>query len=106
MKNSVGVHVDAADMKRQETKVVTAVNYARHKIRLIKTDAMTKEPVAGVTFRYWRDNDDLGITKPTGPDGVIEIDNLQTGTYRFVEPPSAGTHNEIESAHSILPYKK
>ena len=67
---------------------------------------MTKEPVAGVAFRYWRDNDDLGITKPTGPDGVIEIDNLQSGTYRFVEPPSAGTHNGIESAHSILPYKK
>lgn len=67
---------------------------------------MTKEPVAGVAFRYWRDNDDLGITKPTGPDGVIEIDNLQSGTYRLVEPPLAGTHNGIESAHSILPYKK
>lgn len=98
MKESVGVHVDAADMKRQETKVVTAVNYERHKIKLIKTDAMTKEPVAGVTFRYWRDNDDLGITKPTGPDGVIEIDNLQSGTYRFVEVQQAShyAHNPQE----------
>lgn len=95
------VYVDAADIAGGGVITVEAVNYQRHNIKIIKTDAMTKEPVEGVTFDYYWNNQYQGVTAPTNAAGEITIANLQTGTYRFVEHQQAPGYSENKQEYSI-----
>lgn len=97
----VGAYVSAADIKGGGTITVEAVNYQRHSIKLIKTDAMTKKPVEGVTFKYWWNNNYQGVTNPTNKNGEIIIENLQTGTYRFVENQQAPGYAANEQEYNV-----
>lgn len=81
----VGAYVSADDIANGGTITVEAVNYKRHSIKIVKTDAMTNQPISGVTFDYYWNNSYMGVTEPTNTRGEIVIENLQTGTYRFVE---------------------
>ena len=97
----VGVYVNPAEIEGVKTIQVTAVNYQRHNIKIIKTDAMTKKPVEGVTFKYYWNNSYQGTTAPTDANGEIIIDNLQTGTYKFVENQPAPGYAANPQEYSI-----
>ena len=97
----VGAYVSAADIAGGGTITVEAVNYARHTIKLIKTDAMTKKPVAGVTFKYWWNNNYQGVTAPTNAAGEITVSNLQTGTYRFIENQPAPGYSANAQEYNV-----
>ncbi len=64
--------------------IVTASNVIRKNLIIRKEDAKTKEPLEGVIFEIFRDNESLGEYE-TNEKGEIVIKYAPPGSYRAVE---------------------
>lgn len=59
-------------------------NTLQKKFEVIKMDSQTKQPLAGVQFKIWRDGVLLG-DYTTDKDGKITLEKASTGTYKVQE---------------------
>lgn len=59
-------------------------NTLQKKFEVIKIDSQTKQPLAGVQFKIWRDGQFLG-DYTTDKDGKITLEKASAGTYKVQE---------------------
>lgn len=82
IKNDTEYHVELFPGKTSEL-VVT--NEAKPNLKIIKTDAITGEPVAGVTFTVRKADSATLSTVTTGADGTAALLKLDPGVYEIIE---------------------
>ena len=87
IKNDTEYHVELFPGKTSE---LVAVNEALPNLKIIKTDAITGEPVAGVTFTVRKADSATLSTVTTGPDGTAELLKLEPGVYEVIEQSVPG----------------
>ena len=59
-------------------------NTVQKKFEVVKVDSQTKQPLAGVQFKIWRDATLLG-DYTTDENGKITIEKAPAGTYKVQE---------------------
>ena len=87
IKNDSEYHVELFPGKTSELVVV---NEALPNLKIIKTDAITGEPVAGVIFTVRKADSATLSTVTTGPDGTAELLKLEPGVYEVTEQSVPG----------------
>ncbi len=60
-------------------------NLSKPDLQIIKTDAITGEPVAGVTFTVRKADSATLSTITTGEDGIAMLEQLDPGVYEVIE---------------------
>ena len=82
--NSVGVHVNAADLGSKAEIPVTMVNYKKPKLTISKTDAITGAVVPGTVFHIKGVDNAYVSDITTGTDGTYTLE-LEGGSYEVTE---------------------
>ncbi len=87
IKDETEYHVELFPGKTSEL-VVT--NEALPNLKIIKTDAITGAPLAGVTFTVRKADSATLSTVTTGPDGTAFLEKLEPGVYEVIEQSVPG----------------
>ena len=82
-----GIHIDPYDPAIEDDPVLTVVNQSKPSLRIIKYDRTSGKNLAGVTFEIYKDAE-LFDTKTTPESGIIELFDLDPGTYLVKEVSS------------------
>ena len=90
-RTSHGIHIDPYDPAIEDDPVLTVVNLSKPSLRIIKYDRTSGKNLAGVTFEIYKDAE-LFDTKTTPESGVIELFDLDPGTYLVKEVSSDDAH--------------
>ena len=84
-KAPVGYHLDSAaktiEIKSQAPTTITFTNRPYSGIQIVKTDAVTKAPLPGATFKVTHANGEVVGTYKTDAAGLIIVPDLSEGTY-------------------------
>ncbi|NEW63359.1 LPXTG cell wall anchor domain-containing protein [Granulicatella sp. zg-ZJ] len=76
--------------------------FKKGSIKLIKQDADTKQPLAGVEFTLKKANDDTVVTvKTTTVNGELVFDNVPYGDYKVVETNTLASHNLDSTEYNV-----
>ena len=104
IKNDSEYHVELFPGKTSELVVV---NEALPNLKIIKTDAITGEPVAGVIFTVRKADSATLSTVTTGPDGTAELLKLEPGVYEVTEQSVPGGYllDETPQLITLVPGK-
>ena len=104
IKNDTEYHVELFPGKTSEL-VVT--NEALPNLKIIKTDAITGAPLAGVTFTVRKADSATLSTITTGPDGTAELLKLEPGVYEVTEQSVPGGYllDETPQLITLVPGK-
>ncbi len=86
-----GIHIDPYDPAIEDDPVLTVVNQSKPSLRIIKYDRTSGKNLAGVTFEIYKDAE-LFDTKTTPESGIIELFDLDPGTYLVKEVSSDDAH--------------
>ncbi len=86
-----GIHIDAYNPAIQDDPILTVVNQSKPSLRIIKYDRTSGTKLSGVTFEIYKDAA-LFDTKTTPESGVIELFDLEPGTYLVKEVSSDDAH--------------
>ena len=90
-RTSHGIHIDPYDPAIEDDPVLTVVNLSKPSLRIIKYDRTSGKNLPGVTFEIYKDAE-LFDTKTTPESGVIELFDLEPGTYLVKEVSSDDDH--------------
>ncbi len=90
-RTSHGIHIDPYDPAIEDDPVLTVVNLSKPSLRIIKYDRTSGTKLSGVTFEIYKDAE-LFDTKTTPESGVIELFDLDPGTYLVKEVSSDDAH--------------
>lgn len=104
VKNDTEYHVELFPGKTSE---IVVTNEALPNLQIIKTDAITGEPVAGVTFTVRKADSATLSTVTTGPDGTAVLEKLEPGVYEVIEQsvPSGYLLDETPQLVTLVPGK-
>lgn len=104
IRNDTEYHVELFPGKTSEL-VVT--NEALPNLKIIKTDAITGAPLAGVTFTVRKADSATLSTVTTGPDGTAELLKLEPGVYEIIEQSVPGGYllDETPQLITLVPGK-
>ncbi len=84
-----------------KTAQLVACNDGKPGLRIVKTDAITGEPVRGVTFTVKKADGATLTTEATGADGTVSLENLDTGIYEVWEQ-SVPDDYLLNDAHQFI----
>ena len=90
-RTSHGIHIDPYDPAIEDDPVLTVVNLSKPSLRIIKYDRVSGKNLPGVTFEIYKDAE-LFDTKTTPDSGMIELFDLEPGTYLVREVSSDDDH--------------
>lgn len=85
MDHPVGAEVDAATIQRGGTVTVTAVNYNKPTLTIIKKDMGTAQAVKDCTFKIEGIDVSFVAERTTDANGKIYIQDLEPGSYKVTE---------------------
>ena len=85
------IHIDPYDPAIEDDPVLTVVNQSKPSLRIIKYDRVSGKNLPGVTFEIYKDAE-LYDTKTTPESGIIELFDLDPGTYLVKEVSSDDAH--------------
>ena len=77
------VYVDVSEGDREYT--VAAVNYEKPDMKIIKRDAMSGKPIAGVTYRIEQIDGSFSTSATTDNHGRIFLASIPVGSYKVTE---------------------
>lgn len=90
-RSSHGIHIDPYNPAIEADPVLTVVNQSRPSLRIIKYDRLSKEKLPNVTFEIYKDAK-LFDTRTTLDSGIIELFDLEPGTYLVKEVSTDSSH--------------
>ena len=90
-RTSHGIHIDPYDPAIEDDPVLTVVNLSKPSLRIIKYDRLSKEKLPNVTFEIYKDAE-LFDTVTTTSSGMIELFDLEPGTYLVKEVSTDSSH--------------
>ncbi len=90
-RTSHSVHIDPYNPAIEDDPVLTIVNQSKPSLRIIKYDRVSGAGLSGVTFEIYKDAE-LFDTKTTPENGIIELFDLDPGTYLVKEVSSDDAH--------------
>ncbi len=104
IKDDMEFHVELFPGKTSE---IVLTNEAKPNLKIIKTDALTGEPLAGVTFTVRKADSATLSTVTTGPDGTAELLKLEPGVYEVIEQSVPGGYllDETPQLVTLVPGK-
>ena len=102
--NATEYHVELFPGKDSELVVI---NEALPNLEIIKTDAITGEPVEGVTFTVRKADSATLTTAITGPEGTVTLERLDPGVYEVMEKsvPSGYLLDDTPQLVTLVPNK-
>lgn len=84
-------HTFTVEYGQDSVEQVIVENERQKSVRLIKTDVVTGQPLANAVFSLTDDEDNiLQSNLKTDANGQILVENLNPGSYRFVETSAPG----------------
>jgi len=86
-----GIHINPYNPAIEEDPVLTIVNQSKVSLRIIKYDRQSKAKLPNVTFEIYKDGE-LFDTKTTPESGMIELFDLEPGTYLVKEVSTDDSH--------------
>lgn len=86
-----GVHIDPYNPATEDDPVLVLTNQKKPGLVIEKLDAETLKPMKGTTFAVYKDTTLIGEYK-TDADGLIELTDLEPGTYTVKETKTDSSH--------------
>ena len=86
-----GIHINPYNPAIEDDPVLTIVNQTKVSLRIIKYDRQSKAKLPNVTFEIYKDGE-LFDTKTTPESGMIELFDLEPGTYLVKEVSTDDSH--------------
>lgn len=86
-----GVHIDPYNPAQEDDPVLVLTNEKKPGLVIEKLDAETLKPMKGTTFAVYKDTTLIGEYK-TDEDGLIELPDLEPGTYTVKEIKTDSGH--------------
>ena len=86
-----GVHIDPYNPAEENDPVLVLTNEKKPGLVIEKLDAETLKPMKGTTFAVYKDTVLIGEYK-TDADGLIELPDLEPGTYTVKEIKTDSSH--------------
>lgn len=89
--NSKTIYLEATEGSDEPRELVFD-NSQKPGLLIIKRDALSKEPVAGVTFRIEQIDGSYDEYKTTDENGQIFLENIEPGSYKVTETAVPGNY--------------
>ena len=86
-----GIHIDPYNPAQEDDPVLVLTNEKKPGLTIEKLDAETLKPMKGTTFAVYKDTTLIGEYK-TDEDGLVELPDLEPGTYTVKEIKTDSGH--------------